>query len=83
MTRWGPAVGAVARRPDLWFTAVRALVAHVPIGWWRRPPFLPSPDRAWLRFRLQTAYGDPDRAPDPGDVITWLEWLRGWRALPG
>ena len=61
--------------------AARAYVTHVPDGWYRRMPFLPVPDRAWLRFRLVTAYGDPDRAPEPVDVITWLEWLRGWRAL--
>ena len=35
-------------------------------GWWRRWPPLPVPDRRYLRFRLQTAYGDPDQAPDAG-----------------
>ena len=64
----------------LWPAAVRALVLHAPDRWWSRWPFLPVPDRAWLRFRLQTAYGDPDRAPEPADVVTWLEWSRGWRA---
>jgi hypothetical protein len=54
---------------------------HVPSGWYRRAPFLPVPDRAWLRFRLVTAYGDPGHAPEPDDVITWLEWSRGWRSL--
>jgi hypothetical protein len=53
----------------------------VPNGWYRRAPFLPVPDRAWLRFRLVTAYGDPDHAPEVADVLTWLEWSRGWRAL--
>ena len=82
MMRWGPAVRAVVRRPHLWLVALRAWRAHVPNGWWRRTPFLPVPDRAWLRFRLQTAYGDPNRAPEPGDVLTWLEWSRGWHVLP-
>lgn len=73
---------AVAKRPRLWPAGVRAYVTHVPPGWYRRAPFVPVPDRAWIRFRLQTAYGDPQHAPEPDDVITWLEWSRGWRALP-
>ena len=46
-------------------------------GWWRRPPFVPLPDPAYLRFRLETAYGD-DREPEPADVITYLHWCREW-----
>ena len=43
--------------------------------WWRRPPFLPLPDAAYLRFRLETQYGHV--APvDPNDLITYLEWCR-------
>ena len=82
MSSWYRVITAVARRPRLWPAGARAYVAHVPDGWYRRVPFLPVPDRAWIRFRLQTAYGDPDRAPEPDDVVMWLEWSRGWRALP-
>jgi hypothetical protein len=60
---------------------VRAYLTHVPSSWYRRRPFLPVPDRAWMRFRLQTQYGDPNHAPEPADVVTWLEWSRGWRSL--
>ncbi|MGF1600159.1 MAG: hypothetical protein ACFCVK_25180 [Acidimicrobiales bacterium] len=68
---------AVGRRPDLWPIAARATLDHVPRRWWRRRPFLPLPDRGWLRFRLVAAYGgDGDRRPQPDDVITWLEWRR-------
>ena len=81
MSAWLPAVGAVVRRPRLWPAGVRAYVSHVPDRWWAHRPFLPVPDRAWIRFRLQTQYGDPSHAPDPDDVVTWLEWSRGWRAL--
>ena len=28
-----------------------------PDGWWRRPPHLPLPDPAYLRFRMVTAHG--------------------------
>ena len=41
----------------LWATALRQGVRMCPPGWWRRPPFLPLPDREYLRFRLETQYG--------------------------
>lgn len=76
---WVAATAAlVLRHPSLWFTAVRQVLVLAVPGWWRRAPFLPLPDRAYLRFRLQTAYGDPDRAPAPADVVTYLRWCRAW-----
>ncbi|HYD10250.1 MAG TPA: hypothetical protein VEA78_09110 [Acidimicrobiales bacterium] len=79
--RWLPAVRAVLARPALWLTALRVWRLHLPDRWWSHRPFLPVPDRAWLRFRLQTQYGDPNARPDPADLVTWLEWSRGWRTL--
>jgi hypothetical protein len=67
---------AVAAHPRLWGTAVRQARRLVPRRWWRRRPFLPLPDRAWLRFRAETQYGDPDRRPEPDDVVAWLQWAR-------
>jgi hypothetical protein len=71
--------GALARRPELWPEAFRTALSLVPDRWWRHRPFLPVPDRRWLRFRLVTAYGgdgsEPIRAED---VITWLEWRRAF-----
>jgi hypothetical protein len=72
---------SVALHPDVWTTAARQVVVLAAPGWWRRFPPLPLPDRAYLRFRLQTAYGDPDRAPDPGDVVAWLRWCKRIRAM--
>jgi len=34
------------------------------------------PDPAYLRFRLQTQYGDPDREPEPDDAVAYLHWCR-------
>ncbi len=79
--RWAvAAVGAVVRHPSLWLTGVRqALVLAAP-GWWRRSPHLPLPAPDYLRFRLQTAYGGAgDRAPEPGDLVTYLRWCREFR----
>jgi hypothetical protein len=78
---WVAAAAAVARRPALWTTAVRQLFVLARPGWWRRWAPLPAPDPDYLRFRLQTAYGDPDRAPEPVDVVTYLHWCREWRNL--
>jgi hypothetical protein len=75
--RWRGVVAAVARRPALWPTASRQARRLAPRRWWARRPFLPVPDRAWLRFRAETQYGDPDRVPDAADVVTWLQWARG------
>lgn len=72
------AARALAAHPDLWATAVRQIGVLAVAGWWRRPPFLPLPDRGYLRFRFQTMYGDPERAPEPEDVVTYLRWCRAW-----
>lgn len=79
---WGlRATGAVLVRPSLWVTAVAQLLRLAPPGWWRRWPPLPRPDGDYLRFRMVTAYGDPDRRPDPADVVTYLHWCRAWPRL--
>ena len=70
---------AVARHPALWTTAARQVRRLAPRGWWHRRPFLPVPDPAYLRFRLQTAYGDAERDPEPDDVVTYLHWCREMR----
>jgi hypothetical protein len=78
---WGRASGAVLVRPWLWPTAVSQIVALAPRGWWRRRPFMPVPDREYLRFRMQTQYGDPDHEPEVEDLLTYLKWCRSYRAL--
>jgi len=72
-----PALPALLRSPTLWATALRQLARLAPTGWWRRRPFLPLPDPAYLRFRLETAYGGTgDRSPTGEDVVTYLRWCR-------
>lgn len=73
--RWWIATAMVVlRHPELWATAIGTALRLARPGWWRRPPFLPLPDRAYLDFRLETQYGAAD--PDPGDVVTYLRWVR-------
>jgi hypothetical protein len=66
-------------RPDLWWTGIGAMRRLAPPGWWRSPPHLPAPDPQLWRFRMVTAYGDPDADPRAADVISYLEWCRSTR----
>jgi hypothetical protein len=72
---WVRASGGVVVRPRLWPTALLQAQRFVPRQWWRRPPFLPVPSPEYVRFRLRTQYGATGE-PDPGDVVTYLEWCR-------
>ena len=46
--------------------------------WFRRAPFLPIPDRNYLRWRMLTAYGDPNAVPPADDVARYAKWaVRG------
>lgn len=76
---WAGAVLGVVVRPALWPTAVRQALLLAPPGWWRRRPFLPVPDRAYLAFRLETMYGGAAHRPTPGDVVEYLRWCRRYR----
>jgi hypothetical protein len=67
---------AVLIRPLLWPTAVGAVVAFAPSGWWKRPPYLPVPDTELLRWRAATAYGSGDADAEPADIVAYLEWRR-------
>jgi hypothetical protein len=77
--RWWRRVAiAVIARPSLWAATVGQVVRLARPGWWHRWPPLPAPDGAYVRFRLQTQYGDPDREPEPADVLAYLRWCRDY-----
>jgi hypothetical protein len=42
--------------------------------WWRHAPFLPLPDRTYVRWRMHTAYGEYDAVPPVEDVIRYARW---------
>lgn len=74
-------VAALLKRPRLIPVALAQARSVAPLGWWRRPPFLPLPDRDYLAFRLETATGQAVGAPDVGETIEWLEWCSTMRAI--
>ncbi|HKY47653.1 MAG TPA: hypothetical protein VJQ79_06685 [Acidimicrobiia bacterium] len=59
--------------------AVRTAWAVRSRRWWSRPPLLPVPDRAYLRWRAFTAYGDPDASIVSADLASFLSWRTGFR----
>jgi hypothetical protein len=44
--------------------------------WWAGAPFLPLPDRAYLRWRMYTAYADEASVPPAEDVVRCARWRR-------
>jgi hypothetical protein len=74
------AIVAVVRRPGLWGEAIRVSLAMAPDGWWRRAPFLPLPDPAYLRWRVTTAYGRADTTIATGDLVAYLAWCKRQRS---
>ena len=77
---WFHCGSAVLRRPHLWSTAARQAARSVRPHWWTRAPFVPFPDRAYVRFRVETAYGTRS-SPSASDVVRYLEWCRAAAAV--
>jgi len=65
-----------AVNPRLALDLLRATWAFRRRLWWRTPPFLPLPDREYLRWRMYTAYGDENAVPPVADVIGFARWRR-------
>jgi hypothetical protein len=43
-------------------------------GWYGRFPFLPLPERDYVRWRMHTAYGDYDAVPPADDIERYARW---------
>ena len=67
-------MGQVLVRPALWPTALRAAWRFRRRDWYRRFPFLPLPPRAYVDWRLHTAYGDEAMGPDVEELSRYLRW---------
>jgi hypothetical protein len=42
--------------------------------WYQRAPFLPLPDRDYVRWRMHTAYGRDDAVPPASDLVRYARW---------
>ena len=66
------------RRPSLAVDLLRVSWQFRPREWYRQFPFLPLPDREYLRWRMHTAYGDQGAFPSADDVERYARWsVRG------
>jgi hypothetical protein len=68
--------GRALLNPRLALDLLRAAWAFRRRDWWRRPPFLPLPDRTYMRWRMYTAYADENAVPPTHDVIRFARWRR-------
>ena len=75
---WTKLIGALTWRA---MRNPRTAVALMRVGWrfrsrdwYRRFPFLPMPDRQYLRWRMYTAYGDEQIVPAADDVVRYARW---------
>ena len=59
------------REPGLAIALLRVMWRFRRRGWYRHVPFLPLPDREYLRWRMYTAYGDANsfRRPTTSSVM--------------
>jgi hypothetical protein len=62
--------------PRLGLDLLRTAWAFRSRGWWRQPPFLPLPNREYLRWRMYTAYADEHAVPPVDDVVRFARWRR-------
>ncbi|HEX5387184.1 MAG TPA: hypothetical protein VFW66_10815 [Gemmatimonadales bacterium] len=68
--------GHAAIRPRLAADLLKTAWAFRRRDWWERAPWLPLPDRTYLRWRMHTAYGDDNAVPPADDVIRFARWRR-------
>jgi hypothetical protein len=78
--RWPALAGRLAARslvnPRLALDLMRLAWSFRARAWYRRPPFLPLPPRAYLAWRMFTAYGDEHAVPPVEDVVRFARWRR-------
>lgn len=64
------------RRPSLIPALVTVAWRFRRRRWYAKLPFLPLPDRDYLRWRMYTAYGDADAVPPVEDIEQYVRWAR-------
>lgn len=67
-------VGSIIRRPTLLWGLASTAWAFRAKNWYRRAPFLPVPPREYVRWRLETAYGDSDAVPPLSELEAYVRW---------
>jgi hypothetical protein len=77
---WLSLTGRLAVRgllnPRLGVDLIRAAWAFRQRRWWAQAPYLPLPDRTYMRWRMLTAYADENAVPPLDDVVRFARWRR-------
>jgi hypothetical protein len=73
-------VGLALRRPRTIPHLLQAAWAFRARAWYAKPPFLPLPPASYMRWRLETAYGDPAAVPSDNEIERYLRWTSRMRA---
>jgi hypothetical protein len=68
--------GRAIVRPTLAVDLLRTAWRFRSRYWYRKAPFLPLPDRDYIRWRMYTAYGSADTIPPADDVERYARWAR-------
>ena len=71
--------GLALRRPRTVPYLLGAAWAFRSRDWYRRPPFLPLPPASYMKWRMETAYGDPDVVPTDDELERYLLWTARMR----
>lgn len=69
-------IGRCLRHPSLVLDLARVIWRFRARDWYRRPPFLPLPDRNYVAWRMHTAYGDHHAVPPAEDIERYARWTR-------
>lgn len=71
--------GLALKRPRTIPYLLQAAWAFRARDWFRKPPFLPLPPASYMRWRMETAYGDNDAVPTDEELERYLLWTAQMR----
>ena len=71
--------GLALRRPRTVPYLFQAAWAFRSRHWLRKPPFLPLPPASYMRWRMDTAYGETNAAPSDDELERYLVWTARMR----
>ena len=74
-----PFLRLALRRPGLLFALAGAAWAFRRRDWMLRPPFLPLPSPEYMRWRMETAYGDAEAVPPDDEIAAFVVWSADMR----
>tara|TARA_B100001971_G_scaffold41028_1_gene36058 strand:+ start:2182 stop:2493 length:312 start_codon:yes stop_codon:yes gene_type:complete len=72
--------GLALKRPRTVPYLLQAAWAFRSRDWYRRPPFLPLPPASYMKWRMETAYGDPEAVPTDDELERYLVWTARMRS---